>query len=172
MKAERILKSAHTGTLSIVKAVLMMELELGEWCLALCSVFRITSVKRWCSQLDLPLAVLVENCLWGWNSLNIRVCGEFWRHNCSYCRTALTSVVSTVETRFRVLSATCQERQIRLGVLTQIVDTTSGLTAGAQTRAEKLREAQQLCTQVCPPADTPLQTHLKAHRWTNLETRE
>lgn len=149
-----------------------MELELGEWCLALCSVLRITSVKRWCSQLDLPLAVLVENCLWRWNSLNVRVCGEFWRHNCCYCRTALTSVVSTVETRFRVLSATCQERQIRLGVLTQIVDTTSGLTAGAQTRAEKLREAQQLCTQVCHPADTPLQTHLKAHWWMKPETRE
>lgn len=61
-------------------------------------------------------------------------------------RTALTSTMSTVETRFRVMSATCQERQSRLAMLTQITETLQ--SAAPSEQHTKLAQARQLCDQL------------------------
>lgn len=58
-------------------------------------------------------------------------------------RTALTSTLSTVETRFRVLSATCQERQTRLVMLTQIIEVMR--LAESQ---DQLRNARRICDKI------------------------
>ncbi|XP_070193007.1 inhibitor of nuclear factor kappa-B kinase subunit epsilon-like isoform X1 [Littorina saxatilis] len=61
-------------------------------------------------------------------------------------RSALTSTLSTVETRFRVLSATCQERQTRLTILTQIRDTLRPTPPGGA--PSRIDHARQLCDEL------------------------
>ncbi|KAK7503379.1 hypothetical protein BaRGS_00005300 [Batillaria attramentaria] len=55
-------------------------------------------------------------------------------------RSSLTSTLSTVETRFRVLSATCQERQTRLVMLGQMMD-----AIGLTDRSAQLKQAKDIC---------------------------
>ncbi|KAL8612483.1 hypothetical protein ACOMHN_053737 [Nucella lapillus] len=73
-------------------------------------------------------------------------------------RSALTSCQSTVEARFRVLSATCQERQSRMAVISQVVEAFRGpsLPSTSSTSnpsspgpgSSRLQEAKALCDQL------------------------